>query len=278
MTAWICVTCGNQHADTASPPSQCAICLDERQWVNYEGQTWITMSELAAGHSNEVREEEPNLLGIGSVPQFGIGQRALLVQSDAGNVLWDCISLLDAPTIEAVRRAGGIDAICMSHPHFYGSCIDWADEFGARVLIPAADREWLMRSSSRVEFWDGDAIEPVPGITLIRVGGHFDGSAVLHWPGGADGRGALFVGDSMTVVNDRQWVSFMRSYPNLIPLDPDTIGDIVDRVRGYRFDRVYGGWWDRVIFSDGTASVQRSADRYIGWVEGRGSDASDATH
>jgi hypothetical protein len=268
VSAWICATCGNQHSDTASPPSECAICLDERQWVNYAGQLWTTMPELAADHRNELREEEPNLLGIASVPRFGIGQRALLVQTRHGNVLWDCISLLDARTVNAVRFLGGIDAICMSHPHFYGSCIDWADEFGARVLIPAADREWLMRPSPRVEFWDGDEIEPVPGLTLIRVGGHFDGSAILHWPEGADGRGAIFVGDSLTVVPDRRWVSFMRSYPNLMPLDPGTIRDIVARVHRYRFDRVYGGWWERVIFSDASAAVQRSADRYIKWLEG----------
>lgn len=226
------------------------------------------MPELATDHRNELRDEEPNLLGIGSVPTFGIGQRSLLVRTGAGNVLWDCISLLDAETVDAVRRLGGIDAICMSHPHFYGSCIDWAEEFGARVLIPEADREWLMRPSPRVEFWDGDEIQPVPGITLGRVGGHFEGSAVLHWPEGADGRGALFVGDSLTVVPDRRWVSFMRSYPNLMPLDPGTIRDIVVRVHAYRFDRIYGGWWERVIFSDASAAVQRSADRYIQWLEG----------
>ena len=270
MTAWICVTCGNQQADTPSPPPDCAICLDERQWVNYAGQTWTTMDELAASRRNQIREEEPGLTGIGSVPGFAIGQRALLVQTASGNVLWDCISLLDAPTIEAVRALGGIDAICMSHPHFYGSCIDWADEFGATVLIPEADREWLMRPSPRVEYWGGDVVAPVPGLSLVRVGGHFDGSAILHWAAGAGGLGAIFVGDSLTVVPDRSWVSFMRSYPNLMPLDPETIRDITARVRRYRFDRIYGGWWERVIFDDGSAAVQRSADRYIKWLEGRG--------
>jgi glyoxylase-like metal-dependent hydrolase (beta-lactamase superfamily II) len=268
MTAWICVTCGNQQADTPSPPPDCAVCLDERQWVNYAGQSWTTMGELAASRRNQVREEEPGLTGIGSVPGFAIGQRALLVQTAGGNVLWDCISLLDAPTIEAVRALGGIDAICMSHPHFYGSCIEWADEFGATVLIPEADREWLLRPSPRVRYWGGDVIEPVPGLSLVRVGGHFDGSAILHWPGGAGGLGAIFVGDSLTVVPDRSWVSFMRSYPNLIPLDPATIRDMVARVGAYRYDRVYGGWWDRVVFTDGSGAVQRSADRYIQWTEG----------
>jgi hypothetical protein len=240
--------------------------------VKATGQQWTTLDRLRLTNRNSIKFHEPGLIGIGTEPQFAIGQRALLVRTGAGNVLWDCISLLDARTVAAVRVLGGIDAICMSHPHFYGSCVDWAEEFGARVLIPAADREWLMRPSPRVEFWDGDEIEPVPGLTLARVGGHFEGSAVLHWPAGADGRGALFVGDSLTVVPDRRWVSFMRSYPNLMPLDPGTIRDIVARVHRYRFDRVYGGWWERVIFSDASAAVQRSADRYIKWLGG-GHDA-----
>ena len=44
---------------------------------------------------------------------------------------------------------------------------------------------------------------------------------------------------------------------------------IAATVRSYRFDRVYGGWWDRVIDRDGAAAVERSAYRYIRWIEGR---------
>ena len=70
------------------------------------------------------------------------------------------------------------------------------------------------------------------------------------------------------MVADRRFVSFMRSYPNQIPLSASTIKGIVATVRPYRFDRVYGGWWDRVIDRDGAAAVERSADRYIRWIEG----------
>ena len=41
---------------------------------------------------------------------------------------------------------------------------------------------------------------------------------MLHWPAGANGKGALLTGDIIQVVQDRRYVSFMRSYPNLIPL------------------------------------------------------------
>src|SRR3954470_7338340 len=107
MPAWICATCGVQHPDTPDPPAACPICLDERQYVGHGGQRWLTMAQLADGRVNELREEEPGLLGIASDPKFAIGQRALLVTTPHGNVLWDCISLLDDATIEEVRRRGG---------------------------------------------------------------------------------------------------------------------------------------------------------------------------
>ncbi|MBV9660866.1 MAG: hypothetical protein JO337_06890 [Acidimicrobiales bacterium] len=204
-----------------------------------------------------------DLTGIGTHPSFGIGQRALLVRTPGGNVLWDCISLLDDVAVAKVTALGGISAICCSHPHFYGACADWADTFDCPIWIPAADQAWVMRPSPRIKIWETDTISPVPDVTVVRIGGHFDGAAVLHWPAGADGRGALLTGDTITVVQDRRWVSFMWSYPNLIPLDASTIHTIAERVAGYRFERVYGGWWGRVVVGDGAGAVRRSADRYI---------------
>ena len=267
MPAWICATCAVQYPDTSQPPPACPVCADERQYVGWGGQQWTTMAALTASHSVVIREEEPGLLGIGVEPAVGIGQRALLVCTPGGNVLWDSIPLLDEQAIARIRKAGGIDAICMSHPHFYGAHVEFAEAFDARILIPRADRQWIQRPSSRIELFDDEA-EPVPGLTLARIGGHFDGAAVLHWPAGSDGSGALLTGDTVTVVPDRDWVSFMWSYPNLIPLDEATVRDIARRVAQFRFDRVYGGWWGRVVLSDGAAAVERSADRYIARMRG----------
>ena len=267
MTAWICDTCGVQYPDTAAPPSSCPICLDERQYVGWDGQRWTTPAELAAGRSVVLREEEAGLVGVGVEPAFAIGQRALLVRTLSGNVLWDCVSLLDDAARQEIARLGGIEAICISHPHFYGANVEFAEAFDARVLLPAADRAWIQRPSSRIELFE-DRAEPVPGVTVVRIGGHFDGAAVLHWPGGSDGRGILLTGDTVTVVPDREWVSFMWSYPNLIPLDGATVLDIASRVEGLGFDRIYGGWWGRVVLSDGPAAVRRSADRYVARLRG----------
>jgi hypothetical protein len=200
-------------------------------------------------------------------PAVAIGQRALLVRTPEGNVLWDCVPLLDDAAEERIRALGGIAAIAVSHPHFYAAVVDVADAFDARILLPAADRAWVQRSSPRIEFFDEEA-EPVPGVTVARIGGHFDGAAVLHWPAGSEGRGALLTGDTITVVQDRAWVSFMWSYPNLIPLDEDTVGEIARRVERFAFDRVYGGWWGRVVIEDGAAAIRRSADRYVARLRG----------
>ena len=182
-------------------------------------------------------------------------------------MLWDCISLLDDAAVRQIENLGGIAAICMSHPHFYAAHVDFADAFDARVLIPRADKPWIQRPSRRIELFD-DYVEPVPGVSVARIGGHFDGAAVLHWPAGADGQGALLTGDTITVVQDRDWVSFMWSYPNLIPLDASTVDDIARRVERFAFDRIYGGWWGRVVVRDGAAAVRRSADRYLARLHG----------
>jgi hypothetical protein len=267
MEAYICRTCGVQQAPSEDLPLVCAVCADERQYVPPAGQLWATLAELRAeGRRIEVRDLEPGLTGIGANPQIGIGQRALLVQTPGGNFMWDCLGFIDDAGMDAVRARGGLHGIAMSHPHFYGVCVEWSHAFGgAPIYIPTADRDWVMRPDAAIRYWDR-VIEPLPGVTLIQCGGHFDGSAVLHWGAGADGRGALLTGDTITVVSDRRFVSFMRSYPNDIPLPAVTVRQIVATVAAYRFDRIYGGWWDRVVDRDGPAAIQRSADRYIRWI------------
>jgi glyoxylase-like metal-dependent hydrolase (beta-lactamase superfamily II) len=259
MIAYTCVTCGTQFAPSNGPPDRCPICLDARQFVGQDGQRWTTSEELAQTHHNRVEELEPDLLGIGVEPSFGIGQRALLVE----RLLWDCVSLLDASTAELISTRGGIDAIAISHPHFYTAMVEWAERLDARVLLHESDREWIMRPSSRIELWSGERLEVSDGLALVRVGGHFPGGTVCLWEGGAGGRGALLSGDIVMVVPDRDWVSFMWSYPNLIPLPARQIERIRGVIQGLRFDRVYGGWWDRVMAEGAHAKVLRSAGRYL---------------
>ena len=113
------------------------------------------------------------------------------------------------------------------------------------------------------------------GIELVQCGGHFPGSSVLLWPDGGNGSGAIFVGDTLMVGADRRSVSFMRSYPNLIPLPPRLVRKIEATVMALPFDRIYGGFDGQVIESNGPAIVQFSADRYVGWVTDELRDRSE---
>src|SRR5690606_35700670 len=115
MDRYICVTCGTQFADAAREPARCPLCEDERQYVGRGGQQWTTLEALRGTHRNRVEPEAEGLLGIGTEPGFAIGQRALLVRAPGGNLLWDCITLVDDGAVARVREAGGIRAIAILH-------------------------------------------------------------------------------------------------------------------------------------------------------------------
>jgi hypothetical protein len=106
------------------------------------------------------------------------------------------------------------------------------------------------------------------GITLIRCGGHFEGGTVLHWAGGAGGRGVVCSGDVLTVTTDRKWLSFMRSYPNLIPLSAKSVEHIGAALAPFSFDAIYGHYFDRVIAKDAKSVLEKSVARYVAAVNG----------
>jgi hypothetical protein len=270
MPAFICNACGTQFAPTDQPPGACLVCDDERQYVPPGGQSWTTHEKLAASHYNAWRQIEPNLFAIVTQPAFAIGQRALLVRTPHGNVLWDCLSLCDAATVEIVKAIGGLKAVAISHPHYYSAMAEWSRAFRVPVYLHEGDRQWIMRDHPGIALWEGDTKALLPGLTLIHCGGHFAGGAVLHWEDGAGGRGALLSGDVVQVVMDRKTVSFMRSYPNLIPLSAPGVMRIVDALAPYEFEVIHGAFPDRSIGSSGRAALQRSAERYLAWIKGDG--------
>lgn len=264
----ICATCGTQFPPAPQFPSRCPICEDERQYVGWNGQEWTTLQELQSGHQNRFVPMESGVTAILTEPAFAIGQRAFLIESPGGAILWDCISLLDQATIEQIRRRGGLSAIAISHPHYYTTMAEWAEIFDVPVLLHAADRRWVMRPHDRLRFWEGDRLSLHDGMTLIRCGGHFEGGAVLHVPDAGERRGALFSGDIIQVVPDRRWVSFMYSYPNLLPLSEKQVRYIAHSVRDYRFERIYGAFHPREVLCNGEEVIRHSADRYIKFLHG----------
>ncbi|MGA8426468.1 MAG: hypothetical protein WB801_02645 [Candidatus Dormiibacterota bacterium] len=269
MPAFICQTCGVQQAPGAAPPASCSICTDERQYVGRQGQRWTTLEEMDGNYRSELAQLEPGLWQITTKPAFAIGQRALLLTTPEGNLLWDCLGFLDTATQAAVNQLGGVAAIAISHPHFYGSCVEWSQAFGdIPIYLSACDREYLPRPSPAVVHFQGDQIEPLAGLRVLRLGGHFRGSTVLYWPAGAAGRGALLTGDTIAVAADRRWAAFLYSYPNRIPLPAADVAAIGSRIGGVAFERVYGAWPGDEIRADARAAVLRSVERYLGMLDG----------
>ncbi|WP_375458381.1 MBL fold metallo-hydrolase [uncultured Enterovirga sp.] len=255
----ICVTCGTQYEDE-HPRSSCPVCQDERQWVRWEGQAWTDLTTLQAEYSARIAEDH-GVLGIDVTPHFAIGQRALLVETPAGNLLWDCVSLIDAEVIAAIEARGGLVGIAISHPHYYTTMADWSDAFGGvPIHLHADDAGWVQRPHPSIRHWTGETLSPLPGLTLIRAGGHFEGATVLHRE---EGRGDLFVGDVLQVCQDRRFVSFMRSYPNYIPLNTAAVRRIETALAPFRYERIHGAFRERSVAQDGEAVVARSVERYL---------------
>ena len=264
-TVWICATCGVEHAE---PVGTCAICADERQWVPADGQHWTTLAELAAsGHRVRVAELEPDLLGLTVEPKVGIGQQSHLVTTPTGSLLWDLADYVDDAAVARIRERGPVLAIASSHPHMFGMQVQWSRALGGvPVLVCEPQLEWVQRPDPAIVAWR-ERVELAPGLTLLEVGGHFVGSSVVHWEAGADGRGVLLTSDTIHANPDRATVTFLRSYPNRIPLSPAVVERITSAVEPLHFDRLYDNF-GRTIDGDAAGAVRRSADRYIGWVTG----------
>ena len=272
MPAFICPTCGTQYAPSDKPPATCTICTEDRQYVLPTGQTWTTLDAMKLRYCNWFHLYEPNLFGIGTTPQFGIGQRALLVRAPGGNILWDCIAFLDGATVEIAKALGGISAIAISHPHYYTTMVEWSRAFGdIPIHLHASDRQWIMRPDPAVKLWDGDTLSLGAGLTLIRCGGHYAGGTVLHWAAGAGGRGALLSGDIVQCLPVPDYVTFMRSYPNMVPLSAPAVERIGRMLDPYPFDPIYGAFYDRRVPREGKVVLKRSIDRYVAAVRGDGS-------
>src|SRR5690606_26123451 len=100
--------------------------------------------------------------------------------------------------------------------------------------------QWVMRPDTNVHYWEGERKVLADGLTLVCAGGHYAGGTVAHWKGGANGRGALLAGDIVMPVPDHRFVTFMWSYPNMIPLPAHTVEKMACRLGDYEFDAIYG--------------------------------------
>ncbi len=262
MAHFMCKQCGVQYAASDTPPRSCLICEDERQYVRWSGQDWTTLDELRRDHKMIIKDED-GVLSIGVEPHFGIGQRALLAETPDGNVLWDCVSLVDDEAVAVLAARGGLEAVAISHPHYYSVIVEWSRAFGGiPIYIHADDRKWVMRPDPAIVFWEGETKSVLPDLALIRCGGHFEGSTVCHWKRRGKPN-VLLAGDILQVVMDRKHVSFMYSYPNIWPLNARAISRIARALESFDYAQVYSAFWNMRILEDGKGAVARSVDRYL---------------
>jgi hypothetical protein len=244
------------------------VCEDERQWVPADGQQWTTLEKLRAdGTRISMFEVEPQLWGLRAEPQVGIGQQTMVVRTPEGTLLFDCVGYIDDEAVEQVRSLGPTLAVAASHPHMYGVQTEWAKALGdVPVLIAERDREWVRRADPLVELYD-ERRDVAPGLTLHRVGGHFRGQAVVEWASGNDGLGVLLAADAVFPNPDRKTVSFLRSYPNRLPLSGNVVQRIATQLEGLHFDRLYNNF-GAVVPVAAKRVLRESADRHAAWTRG----------
>ncbi|WP_335870990.1 hypothetical protein [Bacillus sp. 2205SS5-2] len=269
MEKYICTTCGTQYPPSSQLPSHCVICSEERQYVNPEGQKWTTLTHMLESqtYNNSFQSEQKGLTSLTTEPRFGIGQTAYVVEEKGFRLLWDCLSYLDQDTKHRLLLEGGLDAIALSHPHYYSTQVEWAEAFNCPIYIHEDDKQWVQRPSDQIIFWSGETNKLSKGITLHRLGGHFKGGAVLHFVRSDEKMGILLSGDIIQVVADNNWVSFMYSYPNLIPLPGSTVERIAHKVKPLPFSQLYNAFQGKIP-SDADQIIQKSAQRYIAALNG----------
>ncbi len=254
----ICNACGTEYRETEVVDNHCKICDDDRQYVPENGQTWTTHEALKNSRSVQVKPISKKVYELAIIPPFAIGQRAFLIISESGNILWDCIPLLDESTIAFINSKGGLKAIAISHPHYYSNMETWAATFNCPVYIHEKDKEWTPQINA-IKLWKGEEKDLWDGIKIINTGGHFPGACILHVPFLSE-KGTVFCGDSLQVSRSKRFISIMYSYPNQIPVPFSEIERIKLLLEKYRFDNLYGAFSFQNLTSDVQHILERSME------------------
>jgi hypothetical protein len=285
----ICTACGTQFdTEDASLLRRCRICDDPRQFVPPTGQAFTTLSELRSSPQKYTNKRKPffkddRFWSIWTEPKIAIGQRAILIKTELGNVLWDCITFLDDETINWINEQGGLAAILISHPHYYSTHLEWAEAFDCPVYLSWEDKEWLNRLDRLGKarcFIEGKEEEieiggEKSGVVALKLGGHFPGSlCVLAF-------GRLLVADTIVTVpaglgdwsagphgikdgrpQDSNSYSFMWSIPNIIPLSPPEIQEMWDVLKSHGFKSTHGAFVGTEV-SDGYGGSEKSVKERV---------------
>lgn len=254
----ICNACGTQYNIDEIKDNHCTICDDDRQYIPENGQTWTNHDELLNTRSVQIKCIHSNLYELTILPSFAIGQRAFLILSKSGNILWDCIPLLDESTIAFIKSKGGLKAIAISHPHYYSNMLTWASTFNCPVYIHKKDKEWTPKSDT-INLWIGEKMNLWDGIKIINIGGHFPGACILYVPFFSENK-TVFCGDSLFISRSKRHIAIMYSYPNQIPLPISEIQRIRHLLKKCQFDTLYGAFSFQNLTSNVKIILETSMD------------------
>jgi glyoxylase-like metal-dependent hydrolase (beta-lactamase superfamily II) len=257
----ICTACGTQYQQTLAAKAACPICLDDRQAVPEKGQSWTNLQVLSDDYGVIIKKLNDSLYELKMAPSFAIGQRALLVITPTGNILWDCIALINEPTIEFIKSKGSLKAIAFSHPHYYTTMNEWAGIFNCPIYIHQKDEQWIFNKGEHVSLWSEVEKELWDGIRLINIGGHFPGSSILHVPF-LSIEGTILCGDTFYISPSKKHAAVMYSYPNRIPLPLQEVQRIKKQVLNIRFDTIHGFYDYQNIYFTAKQIIEQSLEKY----------------
>lgn len=256
----VCATCGTYYP-SAQSPELCTICLDERQYIPATGQSWTTPEAIRSKHCVKINKLQKGLYELEVNPEFAIGQRALLVLSEKGNVLWDCIPLLDEQAITFIQSKGGLNAIALSHPHYYSNMNEWGETFNCPVYTHEYNAMHIVDNGKQISLWKGRDLDLWDGIKVKLIGGHFDGSCILYVPALSE-NGTVLCGDTLYISPSKQHMAVMYSYPNRIPLPITEVNRVGERFLEITFDSIYGFYSYQNVLGNAEGILQRSLARY----------------
>lgn len=257
----ICTACGTQFPLSGEPLTLCPICADDRQFIPESGQSWTDHPALSANYSVITKKLDEHLYELRMAPSFAIAQRALLILTPGGNILWDCFALLNEPTIAFIKSKGGLKAIAFSHPHYYSTMNDWAAVFDCPIYIHHSDEEWIFNKGPHISLWAGEEHKLWDGIRIIHIGGHFPGSCILHVPF-LSPRGTVLCGDTLAISPNKKHISVMYSYPNRVPLPVKEMRRIRNLLLPLPFDTLLGYAAFLNIYTDAKEILESSLAKY----------------
>ena len=256
-----CSTCGTKFVDQKNTSVNCPVCSNDRQYLPAKGQSWTKPEDLQNSFSNLITRINDNLYEIKTIPKFAIGQRAFLILTPNGNILWDCILLLNESTIAFNKSKGGLKAIAISHPHYYSSINDWAEVFNCPVYIHQNDEEFIFTKGPNITLWEGGEKELWDSMKIKNIGGHFPGSSILIVPFLSPG-GTILCGDTFYISPSKTHVSVMYSYPNFIPVSLSEIKRINGSMNNIPFDTLLGAFDNQKISPNAKEILHASLEKY----------------